>query len=49
MAVAALAMPKTYRTEVRDKFEKRAKLITGLLAKAKGFRSFNPEGAFYAF
>jgi aspartate aminotransferase len=49
MAVAALAMPKSYREEVRALFEKRAALMLGLLAKARGFKAFVPEGAFYVF
>ncbi len=49
MAVAALKLPKDYRTGVRDLFEKRSKLMTGLLSQARGFRPFTAEGAFYAF
>jgi len=49
MAVAALKLPLSYREEVRSKFEKRAKLMKGLLSQAKGFQPFTPQGAFYAF
>ena len=49
MAVAALKMPKTYRAEVREKFETRSRLMVELLSKAKGFRPFVPQGAFYVF
>lgn len=49
MAVAALALPKSYREGVLAIFEKRRRLMTGLLAQAKGIKPFMPEGAFYAF
>ena len=49
MAVAALKMPKNYRAEVREKFEKRRNLMTGLLSKVKDFKPFVPQGAFYVF
>ena len=49
MAVAALGLPKSYREEVRGIFEKRSRLMTGLLSKVKGFKPFSPEGAFYVF
>jgi aspartate aminotransferase len=49
MAVAALKLPTSYREEVLAKFTKRAKLITELLSKAKGFQPFTPQGAFYSF
>lgn len=49
MAVAALALPLSYRTDVCQIFEKRRNLIIGLLKRAKGFVPFEPEGAFYAF
>ena len=49
MAVAALALPKSYRTEVRAKFEKRMRRMVELLSQAQGFKSFTPEGAFYVF
>ncbi len=49
MAVAALALPKTYREDVRAIFEKRGKLIVSLISKAKGFKPFTPQGAFYVF
>ncbi len=49
MAVAALGLPKSYRTEVRDKFEKRNRLMVGLLSTIKGFKPFTPGGAFYVF
>ena len=49
MAVAALKLPKSYRDEVREKFEKRSKLMVELLSKAKGFQPFSPQGAFYVF
>ncbi len=49
MAVAALGLPKSYRTGVREIFEKRSTLMTGLLSKVKGFKPFIPQGAFYSF
>lgn len=49
MAVAALKLPASYREEVRVKFEKRSKLMFDLLSKAKGFKPFTPQGAFYVF
>jgi aspartate aminotransferase len=49
MAVAALALPKSYRDEVRAKFEGRSNLMVDLLSKAKGFKPFTPQGAFYVF
>ncbi|MGH7198509.1 MAG: pyridoxal phosphate-dependent aminotransferase [Candidatus Omnitrophota bacterium] len=49
MAVAALALPKTYRQEVRQKFEKRKDQMVGLLSKARGFEPYRPQGAFYVF
>lgn len=49
MAVAALAMPKSYRSDVRAIFEKRSRLMTGLLSQVKGFKPFSPQGAFYVF
>lgn len=49
MAVTALALPKSYREDVRKKFEKRKDLMVGLLAKARGFTPFPPGGAFYVF
>ena len=49
MAVAALRLPKTYRAEVREKFEKRSHRMVELLGKAKGFKPFVPQGAFYVF
>lgn len=49
MAVAAMNLPKSYRTEVRDLFQKRGELMRGLLLKAKGFEPFTPQGAFYVF
>lgn len=49
MAVAALALPKSYRDEVRQKFEKRSRLMENLLLEIKGFKPFSPQGAFYAF
>lgn len=49
MAAAALAMPKSYREDVRVKFEKRKDLITRLLRGIKGFEPFDAEGAFYVF
>ncbi len=49
MAVAALALPKSYRENVRQIFEKRSQLIVDLLSKAPGFKPFAPEGAFYVF
>ncbi|MEI8345638.1 MAG: pyridoxal phosphate-dependent aminotransferase, partial [Candidatus Omnitrophota bacterium] len=49
MAVAALALPKDYRTGVRDLFEKRRNLLMELLGKIKGFDPYRPKGAFYVF
>ena len=49
MAVAALKLPISYRAEVRDKFEKRSRLMVQLLSKVKGFKPFAPQGAFYVF
>ena len=49
MAVAALHLPKSYRTEIRELFQKRSELMTGLLSRVKGFRPFKPQGAFYVF
>lgn len=49
MAVAALGMPKSYREEVRRKFEQRSQLMHGLLSKVSGFKPFTPQGAFYVF
>ena len=49
MAVAALALPKNYREDVRTKFEKRMTRMVELLGKANGFKPFTPEGAFYIF
>ena len=49
MAVAALALPKTYRSEVCGKFEKRMRRMVELLSQANGFKPFTPEGAFYVF
>ncbi len=49
MAVAALKLPKTYREEVRQIFEKRSRLMVELISKAKGFKPFVPQGAFYVF
>jgi aspartate aminotransferase len=49
MAVTALKLPLSYRQEVLAKFTKRAKMMTDLLSKAKGFTPFTPQGAFYVF
>ncbi|MBI3252878.1 MAG: pyridoxal phosphate-dependent aminotransferase [Candidatus Omnitrophica bacterium] len=49
MAVAALALPKSYRAGVRDLFQKRSVLMQSLFQRAKGFKPFKPEGAFYIF
>lgn len=49
MAVAALALPKSYREDVLVKFEKRKELITGLLSAVPGFKPFDAGGAFYTF
>ncbi len=49
MAVAALELPKSYRAEVREKFEKRSRLMVELLSRVKGFKPFVPQGAFYVF
>lgn len=49
MAVVALGLPKSYRQDVRAKFEKRSKLMIGLLEKTRGLKPFVPQGAFYVF
>lgn len=49
MAVAALGLPKSYRQEVLQKFEKRKDQMVGLLSKARGFEPYPPRGAFYVF
>lgn len=49
MALAALAMPKSYRDDVRNRFQKRSDLMMRLLGQVKGFRPFKPQGAFYVF
>ncbi len=49
MAVAALKLPKSYREDVRQIFEKRSKMMYDLVSKAKGFEPFFPQGAFYVF
>jgi aspartate aminotransferase len=49
MAVTALGLPKSYRQEVRGIFEKRSLKMRELLSQAKGFKPFEPEGAFYVF
>lgn len=49
MAEAALAMPVSYRREVRALFEKRRTLMAGLLSKVKGFSPVPASGAFYVF
>ena len=49
MAIAALALPKSYREDVRKIFEKRSQLAVDLLSKVKGFKPFVPQGAFYVF
>ena len=49
MAVAALKLPKSYRNDVRDLFEKRSNLMVDLLSKVPGFDPFTPLGAFYVF
>lgn len=49
MAVAALGLPKSYREDVRARFEKRRDLLVRLLSAAKGFKPFVPKGAFYVF
>ncbi len=49
MAVAALGLPKSYREEVRAKFEIRSRLMQKLLGAVKGFKPFPPKGAFYVF
>src|SRR5207249_6795933 len=38
MAVAALSLPKHYRLDVRDLFQKRSQQMVALLGKAKGFK-----------
>lgn len=49
MALAALSLPKSYREDVRQKFELRSRLMHDLLCQAQGFRPFSPQGAFYVF
>ncbi len=49
MAVAALSLPKSYREEVRQKFQQRSQLMFNMLSKVKGFKPFTPQGAFYVF
>lgn len=49
MAVAALALPASYREEVRSQFEKRSKRMLQLLNEVKGFKPFAAQGAFYVF
>jgi aspartate aminotransferase len=49
MAVTALALPKSYHEGVLQIFQKRRELMTGLLSKARGFKPYVPEGAFYTF
>ena len=49
MAVAALAMPKDYRENVRNIFQKRSELMFKLLEGIPGFKPFSPLGAFYVF
>jgi aspartate aminotransferase len=49
MAVAALGLPKSYREEVRQTFEKRSRMMVELLNQVKGFKPFVPQGAFYVF
>ena len=49
MAVAALALPHSYREDVRKIFEKRSEFMVKLLSQAKDFKPFVPEGAFYVF
>ena len=49
MAIAALGLSRSYREEVRLKFEQRMKQMLEALSKAAGFKPFSPEGAFYIF
>ena len=49
MTVAALGLPQSYRNEIRGTFQKRSKLMTGLLTQAKGFEPQTAQGAFYIF
>ncbi len=49
MAVAALALPKSYREDVRVKFQGRSQLMYAMLSKVAGFKPFTPQGAFYVF
>jgi aspartate aminotransferase len=49
MAVAALGLPKSYREEVRLKFEKRMRQMVEGLSSVVGLKPFTPEGAFYVF
>lgn len=49
MAVAALGLPKNYRQDVRTIFQKRSQLMRSLLSQVKGFKPFEPAGAFYIF
>ncbi len=49
MAVTALGLPKSYRTDIRAIFERRRNLMTKLLSAVKGFEPFEAPGAFYAF
>lgn len=49
MAVVALGLPKSYRADVRGKFDARSKLMLELLGRVKGFKPFASRGAFYVF
>lgn len=49
MGLAALAMPVSYRDQIRAKFEARKQLMTRLLSGIPGFKPFDAEGAFYVF
>ncbi len=49
MALAALALPKSYREDVRKIFQKRSEQTFKLLSAIPGFKPFAPQGAFYVF
>ena len=48
-AVAALTGPRVAIEEMRQAFDKRRMLMTGLLEDIPGFSVFPPTGAFYCF
>ena len=49
MAVAALHLPKSHRIGIRELFQKRSELMTGLLSRGKGVGPVTPQIAFYFF